>query len=324
MFGFIALIAILLMIGACLWFYTSFQRLGPLDKETVLIIPKGVSSARIAADLEAAGIIADSRVFRLGLKFLSRNMPLRAGEFLFPAQVSPFNAIHLLQSGQTVARYFTAPEGLSNAKIVASLIKTPGMTGSVGQLPQEGWLLPETYHFSFGDPRYRLIEQMNKAMVNLLDELWERRTADLPFKSPDEALILASIVEKETGIAAERARIAAVFINRMRKDMRLQSDPTVVYGLTLGRHELGRALTHNDLRHATPYNTYLIKRLPPTPIANPGRAALNAVFNPVISDELYFVADGTGGHVFAGTFKEHKVNVTRWRNLQRKKRFAKD
>ena len=319
MFGFTGLIAILLTIGGCLWLYTSFQHLGPLDRETVLIIPKGVSSARIAADLEAAGIIADSRVFRLGLKFLSPSIPLRAGEFLFPAQVSPFNAIHILQSGQTVARFFTAAEGLSNAKIAASLTNTPGMTGSVGRLPEEGWLLPETYHFSFGDPRYQLIEQMNKAMVTLLEELWAKRTLGLPFKSAREALILASIVEKETGMAAERARVAAVFINRMRKGMRLQSDPTVVYGLTLGRWELGRSLTHDDLRHATPYNTYLIKRLPPTPITNPGRAALNAVLNPVISGELYFVADGTGGHVFAETFKEHRANVTRWRNLKKKK-----
>ena len=295
---------------------------GPSKKAVVVIIPKGASSARIAAILDAAGIISDARVFRLGLRLFGQPGPLRAGEFIFPAHLSAAGTVGILQSGRTVVRRFTAAEGLSNAEIAAKLASAPGLTGAVGALPDEGKLLPETYHYAFGDARKAVLKRMSRSMTALLNDMWPKRAKGLPLKSPQEALILASIVEKETGIESERPRVAAVFINRLKRGMRLQSDPTVIYGMTFGRRDLGRSLTRNDLRKPTPYNTYIIKGLPAGAIANPGRAALRAVLHPALSDELYFVADGSGGHAFATTLKGHNSNAAKWRKLRRQKKGA--
>ena len=288
----------------------------------MVIIAKGSGTAQIARELEAAGIIDDARFFRLGLWLFSEPKALRAGEFSFPASSSAKNVVSIVQGGRTVVRRVTLAEGLTNREIAEQLAAAPGLVGAVGGLPQEGRLLPETYHYAFGDARNTVLGRMRQQMDDLLTKLWRARAEDLPLKSPEEALILASIVEKETGVAAERARVAAVFINRLRLGMRLQSDPTVVYGLTLGRQALGRPLSRADLQSATPYNTYVIKGLPLTAIANPGRAALRAVLHPVLSKELYFVADGSGGHAFAKTLKQHNANVAKWRRLQRQKRKA--
>jgi len=309
--------------GAWIWLEGRYNGPGGLAEERILIIPKGDGPAAIARDLQAAGIVADARVFRWGLRLFGGKAPLRAGEFAFPAAVSPAEAARILQSGRTVQRRLTVAEGLSRAEIAGLLAAAPGAVGAVGALPEEGWLLPETYHYTFGEPRPAILRRMHEAMIAVADELWARRAPNLPLGTVREAVILASIVEKETGVAAERARVAAVFINRLNRGMRLQSDPTVVYGLTLGEKPLDRPITRSDLQSRTPYNTYVIKGLPPTAIANPGRAALQAVLNPAESDDLYFVADGTGGHAFAKTLKGHQANVAKWRKIERQRRTGK-
>jgi UPF0755 protein len=210
-------------------------------------------------------------------------------------------------------------EGLYTAEILGHLRRTDGLTGIVRETPKEGELLPETYHYNFGDNRNDLVRRMKVAMKNVSEELWLLREVGLPIKTPLEAIILASIVEKETGLVEERRRVASVFINRLRLGMRLQSDPTVIYGLTNGNRRLSRPLKRKDLKSLNPYNTYLNKGLPPGPIANPGRASIKAVLNPIESTDLYFVADGKGGHAFSKTLSEHNKNVKVLRKLEREK-----
>jgi UPF0755 protein len=205
---------------------------------------------------------------------------------------------------------------LSSAEIIALLESAEGLTGEIGDIPPEGTLLPETYHFSYGDARADIVARMKAGVSEAIEALWPKRRADLPLKSPEEAIVLASIVEKETGVAEERPMVAGVFVNRLERGMPLQSDPTVIYALTMGKAPLGRKLAKPDLEADSPFNTYRYKGLPPAPIANPGRAALEAVANPSRTDELYFVADGTGGHVFSSTLEEHNQNVARWRRIR--------
>lgn len=287
---------------------------GPLASSRAVVIPKGVGSEGIARRLAEAGVIADPRLFRVAVR-LGRS-PLLAGEYEFPAGISALDAIRLMQSGRTVVRRLTVPEGLTVRQVLALLAQTEGLDGEVRRPPAEGTLLPETYHFSYGDSRQGMIDRMNQSMREALAKSWAGRSAPPILKTPEEALTLASIVEKETGVAAERPRVAAVFLNRLKAAMKLQSDPTVIYGISGGEGVLGRALTRADLEADSPFNTYARAGLPPAPIANPGRAALAAVLNPVLSDELYFVADGSGGHAFAKTLDEHNRNVARWRKLQ--------
>jgi len=317
-----ALVALALLLaagvaGAAFWAWDQFTRPGPLAQERTLVIPAGSGGASIARRLHETGIITDARLFRLGLELWAEPKPLRAGEFAFAAAISPRDAIRLLQSGETVTRRLTVPEGRTVAEVAVQVAAADGLKGEPGPLSTEGSLLPETYHFAHGDSRRALLGRMRKAMTDVLNELWSGRHRPSPLTSPQEALILASIVEKETGVAAERPRVAAVFLNRLRRGMRLQSDPTVVYGITGGRQPLGRPLSRKDLDTPTAYNTYQIDGLPPGPIANPGRAAIEAVLNPDQTKELYFVADGSGGHVFARTLAEHNRNVARWRKLKR-------
>lgn len=287
---------------------------GPLASSRAVVIPKGVGGEGIARRLAETGVIADPRLFRVAVR-LGRS-PLLAGEYEFPAGISALNAIRLMQSGRTVIRRLTVPEGLTVRQVLALLAQTEGLDGEVRRPPAEGTLLPETYHFSYGDSRQGMIDRMNQSMREVLAKSWASRSAPPILKTPEEALALASIVEKETGVAAERPRIAAVFFNRLKFGMKLQSDPTVIYGISGGEGVLGRALTRADLEADSPFNTYARAGLPPAPIANPGRAALAAVLNPVLSDELYFVADGSGGHAFAKTLDEHNRNVARWRKFQ--------
>ena len=302
------------------WAWVQYRRSGPLAAETTLIIPKGDGVKLIAARLVDAGVIADPLIFRLGARLGGTEAALRAGEYAFPAGVSAREAVAMLSEGRTVVRRLTIPEGLSSSEVVALVAAAEGLEGEVGPTPAEGLLLPETYHVSYGDSRAGVVARMAEAMDRTLAELWETRDPDLPLKAPEEALILASIVEKETGVPEERTRVAAVFVNRLRKDMPLQSDPTVAYGLALESGPPTRPLTFADLAKPTPYNTYAIPGLPPGPIANPGRASLEAVLHPAETDELYFVADGNGGHAFARTLEEHNRNVADWRQIQKKAR----
>jgi UPF0755 protein len=311
----------LLIVAGLLTLYglDRLERAGPLTADTVVYIPQGSGLDAIAGRLERAGVIEEALVFRLGVHALGATRDLRAGEYLFPAALSIRDAIELLTSGGTVVRRLTLAEGLTSFEIVALITKAEALEGAAGAAPAEGSLLPETYHYARGDTRTDLVRRMGRALDRTLSELWPGRAPGLPIATPEEAVVLASIVEKETGIAGERPLVASVFVNRLKKGMRLQSDPTVVYGLTGGRGPLGRALIRKDLQTPSPYNTYLIDGLPPGPIANPGRAAIEAVLNPATSAYLYFVADGSGGHAFAKTLAEHNRNVAKWRKIKKQK-----
>lgn len=303
-------------VGGYAWLNHQLDRPGPLAADTAVVIPRGLGVAAVGQRLQRGGIIYNAWVFRLGARLGKVEKALRAGEFAFAAGLPARAVLDVLVRGKTVVRRLTVPEGLSTADIVSLLNRTEGLQGLPGAVPEEGRLLPETYHFSYGDERAQLIGRMAAGMSGLLDELWRKRPGGLPFKTPGEALILASIVEKETGVADERALVAGVFVNRLVRGMRLQSDPTVVYALTQGAGALGRALTRADLAIDSPYNTYKYPGLPPAPICNPGRESVRAVLNPAPTDFLYFVADGSGGHVFARTLSEHNRNVNRWRKIR--------
>ncbi|MFZ5791759.1 MAG: endolytic transglycosylase MltG [Pseudomonadota bacterium] len=305
--------------GAAWWGYARFTGPGPLPEDRTVVVPRGSSVAAIAGLLGDAGVIENRWLFRIGVRFFGERKPLQAGEYLFPAGVSPQAAMRLMIDGRRVQHRLTVAEGLTNREILAELAAAPALAGdppTPEALGEEGHLLPETYFYLRGDSRADLVERMKAAMEETLDALWARRDDGLPLADAHEALVLASIVEKETGIAAERPRIAAVFLNRLKKGMPLQSDPTVIYAVTRGRAKLDRPLTTKDLAIDSPFNTYLVTGLPPAPIANPGRAAIEAVLHPAESDDLYFVADGNGGHVFAKTLAEHNKNVAVWRKLQ--------
>ncbi len=318
--GFVATAVVILAIAAgVIWEKgrERFERPGPLSAESIVNIPAGSGLEAIGQLLEREGVIEDQRVFRVGVRLLGQARSLKAGEYAFPPAVSMRGAADILAQGVTVVRRLTVAEGLTSREAVALIEAAEGLEGKVETLPPEGSLLPETYHYRRGDSRQALVDRMRSARDDLLAELWDTRAEQLPIKTPEEALVLASIVEKETGVPEERGLVAGVFVNRLRKGMRLQSDPTVTYGITLGQRPLGRSLTRKDLKKPSAYNTYVIKALPPGPIANVGRAALEAVLNPVKTSYLYFVADGTGGHAFAKTLKEHNRNVAKWRKIKR-------
>ncbi|MFD2207824.1 endolytic transglycosylase MltG [Kiloniella antarctica] len=296
----------------------TFMAPGPLVKDVAVVIPRGAGLEKIANLLKKKKIISDVLIFQLGARYTKRARNLKAGEFLFPAKSSMDEVINVLEQGKAVSYSITIPEGKTSVEIIEILRGDPNLTGDILVVPVEGSLLPETYLYVRGGTRQSIVERMEQALVKSLDDLWAARQEGLPLKSKEEALVLASIVEKETGIAAERPLVAGVFINRLRLKMRLQSDPTVSYGLTLGKVPLGRSLSRKDLKTPTPYNTYTIDRLPPMPITNVGRSALEAVTQPASTRYLYFVADGTGGHSFATNLKEHNKNVRLWRSVKMK------
>jgi UPF0755 protein len=291
-------------------------RPGPTKQETVVVLPRGAGLARIAGMLSDAGVIEHPWMFRLAVRVLGHDRVLKAGEYAFPAAITPGSVLNLLANGQTVARKLTIAEGLTVAEIYQLLDKAEGLVGELPPPPPEGSLLPETYFYAFGDRREDLVRRMRRGMQDLLGQLWQKRARGLPLVRPEDAVTLASIVDKETSQPDERRKIAAVFINRLRSGMRLQADPTVIYGLTEGERRLGRALTRQDWTDGSAYNTYQIEGLPPGPIGNPGRASIEAVLNPAAVDYLYFVANGNGGHAFARTLAEHNRNVAAWRKLQ--------
>lgn len=292
--------------------------------DQTIIIKRGQGVNEISALLDQNKIISSPLVFKIAVRVTGRHGGLKAGEYLIPAQTSMKDILDILHEGRVMARKFTIVEGLTSYQILTRLYQVKFLTGEkIKNIPAEGSLLPETYHYISGETYRQKIDEMRAAMTKTIDTLWQTRAKNLPFKTKEEALTLASIVEKETGIAGERKKIAGVFINRLRRGILLQSDPTVIYALTKGKiHEdgkgpLGRRLLRKDLGIDSPYNTYKYAGLPPGPIANPGAAAIKAVLHPAQHEYIYFVADGSGGHAFSKTLAEHNQNVAKWRKFRR-------
>jgi UPF0755 protein len=290
---------------------------GPLAEDKVVLVPKGTGTSEMAELLTREGVISQPSLFELYAYLHRSRGALKAGEFLFKANTNIEQAIDILINGKAVQHAFTVPEGLTSEQIVARLRENELLTGAINEVPREGTLLPETYLFERGAPRQQIINKMQADAREALAKAWAKRAPDLGIRTPQELIILASIVEKETGRGDERARVAGVFLNRLARRMKLQSDPTIVYGLVGGKGTLGRGILRSEIERATPYNTYVIEGLPPGPIANPGRAALEAVASPAKTRDLFFVADGTGGHAFAETLDQHQRNVLRWREVER-------
>ena len=251
-----------------------------------------------------------------GVLALKAREDLKAGEYQFKAHASLRDVVATIVEGRVVAHQLTIPEGLTSEQIVARLLEDDILTGNIKEIPREGSLLPDTYNFNRGITREQMIQRMQQGQQRVLKEVWDRHSPDLPIKTPEQLVVLASLVEKETGKPEERTRVAAVFVNRLKQKMRLQSDPTIIYGLVGGKGTLGRPIIKSEIEQPTPYNTYQIDGLPPGPIANPGRASLEAAANPARTRELYFVADGTGGHAFAETYEQHQKNVARLRAME--------
>jgi UPF0755 protein len=317
--GFMSFLLVL-AVGAMIALLMAQQRLrapGPLAQDTTVFIAPGTDIPDMLAQLERNGVIDSPLAMQAALVIEGNRSRLKYGEYLFKQNASLRDVIDTLVLGRQVLHPITIPEGLTSEQIVQRLRDSDVLTGEIREIPKEGSLLPETYKVSRGWPRNDLIKRMQDDQKRVLDQIWTRRSADVPVRSPFELVTLASIVEKETGKADERPRVAGVFANRLKKRMRLQSDPTIVYGLVGGRGTLGRGILRSEVEKYTPYNTYAVEGLPPTPIANPGRAAMEAVANPSRTNELYFVADGTGGHVFAETLDQHNRNVLRWRQIER-------
>ncbi|WP_419902427.1 endolytic transglycosylase MltG [Kiloniella sp.] len=313
-------IVFIFMMASIVLYYAqqTFIAPGPLKSDATVVIPRGAGLEKIATLLKNEGVISDILIFQLGARYTKRARNLKAGEFLFPATASMDAVIKILEEGKVVSYSITIPEGKTSREIIDILRSDPNLSGEISIIPKEGSLLPETYQYERSGTRQSIVDRMQKALNENLNELWLNRQKGLPLKSMEEALVLASIVEKETGIASERPLVAGVFINRLNKKMRLQSDPTVSYGITMGQAPLGRSLSRKDLKTPTPYNTYTIDRLPPGPITNVGRSALEAVTQPDKTKFLYFVANGKGGHSFAKNLKEHNKNVRLWRSVKMK------
>jgi len=315
----VATLAILaaIVVGVVFWSYSGPGPTARAGEATRVMLRPGSGLSEIGSTLDQAGVIGSGPLFVAVAQLTGAGRVLKAGEYEFPSRTSMASVLSKIRRGEVVRHYVTIPEGLTSEMAVAILMDSPVLSG-VAPVPPEGTILPETYEVTRGEDRAAVLNRMTADHDRLLAQLWSQRAQGLPITTPDEAVILASIVEKETGVASERPMVARVFINRLEQGMRLQSDPTIIYGITRGR-PLGRGILQSELVAPTPYNTYVIDRLPPTPIANPGRAALAAVLSPPPGDWLYFVADGTGGHAFAKTLEEHTANVARWREIEAKR-----
>ncbi len=298
-----------------------FTAEGPLQQERQITIPRGEGRIEIATRLEREGFISSRWAFLLNHLFrsmLSKDpLELKAGEYKFAPGASMKKVLETIAKGRAVLYKLSLPEGLTSQQFVQRINGSQDMNGEITEIPPEGSLMPDTYNFSKGMARSDLIKRIQEKQQAFLNEAWQNRAENLPIANEQEALILASIVEKETGKAEERGLVASVFINRLRKNMRLQSDPTIIYGLVGGQGSLGRSITRQDKASKTLYNTYHINGLPPTPICNPGREAITAVLNPPETQDLYFVADGTGGHIFSTNLKDHNVAVAKWRKIEK-------
>lgn len=313
----VALLALILLAGLAGWqAFRLYQAPGPLAAPAQVVVPRGGTEV-IAGALLKAGVIEDARSFAAAAWATRGQGALRAAEFAFPAGASLEQVLAVLRGGRPVQRRLTIPEGLTGRQIAGVLREAPGMVGEVAA-PEEGAVLPETYAYQWGDDRAALLRRAEGAMLVALNSAWTERAEGLPLATPREALVLASIVERETALPEERPRIAAVFLNRLRRGMPLQSDPTVAYAAADGG-ALDRPLSRADLDRDHPFNTYRIRGLPPGPIAAPGMASLRAVTRPAATEDLYFVADGSGGHAFAKTLEEHNRNVARWREIERRR-----
>ena len=294
-----------------------FEAPGPLQADKVVNIPARAGLVEIADLLQREGVFDEHKLVFIGGVFaLKARTELKSGEYLFPKHASVRDVVETMVEGKVVQHLLTIPEGLTSEQIAARLLDNPILVGSIKDTPREGSMLPNSYNFRRGDTREQAIQRMQQAQQQVLKEAWERRSRDVPLRTPEQLIILASIIEKETSRPEERTRVAAVFVNRLKQKMRLQTDPTVIYGLAPGKGTLGRPLSRADLERPTPYNTYVIDALPPGPIANPGRASIEAAANPARTKELYFVADGTGGHAFAETYDQHQRNVARLRAIE--------
>ncbi len=312
-----AVVTVVVAGGALALAYMKFTASGPLTASKILIIEPGLKRTEIGALLQDAGIVNSAGVFTAAAYVNGiRGGHLKAGEYEFPAKASIEQVLSIIASGRAVTYKLTVPEGWTTQMAVARVAGNEVLSGDIVSQPAEGALMPETYVFRRGLTRQKMLEDMQAAQAKMLDEVWAARAATSPLKTRQEAVTLASIVEKETAIPEERPLIASVFLNRLKQGMRLQSDPTIIYGLVGGKGKLDRGLTRDDLASDTPYNTYKIDGLPPGPIANPGKASLEAVLNPPDTGYLYFVADGSGGHAFAKTLEEHNANVAKWRAIE--------
>ena len=292
---------------------------GSLAADKVVLIPRNTGTSEIAALLKREGVVDQPFLFELYALLNRSKGQLKAGEFQFKARTSMEGAIATLIEGKPILHSLTVPEGLTSEQIVARLRDNEILSGDVTEMPREGSLMPDTYRIERGMTRQQLVNRMAAAQREALNAVWAKRSPEIAIRTPQELVILASIVEKEAGKGDERPRVAGVFHNRLAKRMKLQSDPTIVYGLVGGKATLGRGISKEEITRPTPYNTYVVEGLPPGPIANPGRAALEAAANPARTKDLYFVANGTGGHAFAETYDQHLRNVARWRQIERER-----
>lgn len=308
--GCFGLIAAILLLGAVALVLQDWGGRGPLARAASVEVPEGASLATAADRLERAGAIRSAARFKLYARLLGAHVPIKAGEYRLPAHLSAADALKLLQGGRTLQRFVTVPEGLPSVFVQERLMAAAELDGPVA-VPAEGSVLPDSYSFQRGDRRQAVLDRMQQAMTRYLADAWARRKPNIAVKTPREALILASIVEKETGKPSERRMVAAVYSNRLKQGMKLQADPTIIYPITRGK-PLGRRILLSEVRAVNAYNTYAMTGLPAGPICNPGRASIDAVLDPAPSGALYFVADGSGGHVFANTLEQHNRNVQRW------------
>ena len=309
--------AAFLLIGGGIYFFGSWTAEGPAKQPTPVLITEGSSLGSAASQLEKAGVLASAEGFRLQARVLGGDKPIQAGEYEIPAKSSPSQILGLLQSGKTLQRFVTVPEGLPSILVWERLMRAPTLIGTI-PVPEEGSVLPDSYSYRRGEQRSAVLKRMQDAMTKELDALWAKRSPNSVVTSKRDAVILASVVEKETGKPSERRMVAGVYSNRLRQGIKLDADPTVIYPITKGK-PLGRRIRRSELMANNGYNTYAMAGLPAGPIANPGRESIAAVLNPVQTQALYFVADGTGGHVFANTLAEHNANVQKWYALRRQR-----
>ena len=299
-----------------------FDAAGPLAQDKLVNIPRGAGLKDIADLLQREGVIDAPYVFMGSVLTLKAREDLKSGEYNIPRQATLRDVVDTIIEGKVVQHQITVPEGLTSEQIVARLLENDVLSGNLREMPREGTMLPESYRFTRGTTREQMIQRMQATQKRVLQEAWERRAPDLPIKTPEHLVTMASIIEKETGRHDERTRVAAVFMNRLKQRMRLQSDPTIIYGLVGGKGMLGRPISRSDIDQPTPYNTYTIEGLPPGPIANPGRASIEAAANPSRTKELFFVADGAGGHTFSESLDQHNRAVTRLRQSEQQAREA--